>query len=226
MSFVRVLRSRYKAVNAFASPSDKKSLVSSTSLAEVSRFQVAELLQLPRNTRSATAWRIQSFHVRWKLKTFPAHPPHFPAFLFRCSSVEAEEYDSKNCGAPCGRFVEQEVSRPIGTLSCSTERISQKPEVRGWLGGVHEIAWTRRPIFSRRNVLDWPKRYIIFTRSQKNNRLKINNPHRKNLYLECASKDPKKNEGASERGGSQVTSTQEWSTSVEAISQQQTFPIL
>ena len=145
MPFVRVLGSRYKALNAFASPSDKKSLVSSKSLAEVSRLRVAELLQLPRNTRSATTWRIQPFHVHWKLKTFPAHPPPFLAFLFRCNSVVAEEYQSKSCGASCGRFVEQVVARPFGTLSCSTERISQKPEVRGWPGGVHEITWTRRP---------------------------------------------------------------------------------
>ena len=43
---MRVLGSRYKAVNAFASPCDKKSLVSSISLAEVSRFQVGSEVEL------------------------------------------------------------------------------------------------------------------------------------------------------------------------------------
>lgn len=55
------------------------------------------------------------------------------------------------------------------------------------------------------NLLPWkrsrlPEKSQISAKKSENKRLKINNPHRQNLHLECASKNRKKSEGASESG--------------------------
>lgn len=55
------------------------------------------------------------------------------------------------------------------------------------------------------NLLPWkrsrlPEKGQIFAKKLENKRLKINNPYRQNPHLECASKNQKKNEGASESG--------------------------